>query len=754
MNIPSPVVESVQQSNHASYSTLKEFMRFLVVGAANTTLNFLLYSLCIFVGLNPPLSAVVAFVGLIPIHLKAHASFVFRSQLDISTVLKSSLSLAISMGLNVGLVTVFWAYLLADPIPAQVLSIGPAVAANYMLLKFFVFSRFPVLYAVRSVPRLPLLTAGVAVLAVYVSVAAILLYTNPFLFSDDWRHYNHYFFERDLWTAIFGRENGHLMILPNLIFLVNYTYFDGRMSNLALTSVALLTAAGLLVAISLLKATRIRRQYPTLCVFLICEAMLLFLGAPVSLFWGMGVHNHLVVLGVAGAAFFAAGMAGPLRNPLPALGFITFATVASTSFTTGAAAWLLGFIGVLASRERFRVHMAFFGLGLVGFAATVLPLLHRDEIVATVVDIFALILFSAAVFGNMFPTMGADALPKEAFGVSVAIGCLGFLVTSAAVARVLARGTAERTRDAYCFFSLIAIFVFVAGLMIGHGRMDGEIGLHAALYPRFATWSLLGWTGVVGMMLLMAHELDCKFDKQWVFHSAALCLSILILYGNVQTIDTKLRYAYAYHMDTLTQAVANHTARPTERRLWRSREDVWLKVIGHLRQNGRNIYKEQWPYLMDRDMSHIWHRLKQHCVSNLEILSTDRSDERKIRGWILPGAGLSPPLLDIAFLDSAGYVVGFAKPVFGSGYGQDARYRQHMVWPARMVRTLGTRNISDLPGLSGHVLGRIRTAASETSSLERELRFVAATRAGWSCKGRYSNELKNPREGIRDRLKS
>ena len=182
-NIPSPVVESVQQSNHASYSTLKEFMRFLVVGAANTTLNFLLYSLCIFVGLNPPLSAVVAFVGLIPIHLKAHASFVFRSQLDISTVLKSSLSLAISMGLNVGLVTVFWAYLLADPIPAQVLSIGPAVAANYMLLKFFVFSRFPVLHAVRSVPRLPLLTAGVAVLAVYVSVAAILLYTNPFLFS-------------------------------------------------------------------------------------------------------------------------------------------------------------------------------------------------------------------------------------------------------------------------------------------------------------------------------------------------------------------------------------------------------------------------------------------------------------------------------------------------------------------------------------------------------------------------------------------
>ena len=745
MNNRSPVPDNVQQSSHAPHSALKEFMRFLVVGTANTALNFLLYSLCIYVGLSPPLAAVVAFIGLIPVHVKAHASFVFRSQLDISTVLKFSLSLAVSMSLNVGLVTVFWVYLLANPIPAQVLSIGPSVAANYMLLKFFVFSRPPALHTGESVPKLPLLTASVAVLAVYVSVAAILLYTNPFLFSDDWRHYNHYFFERDPWTAILGRENGHLMILPNIIFLLNYICFDGRMSNLALTTVALLSASGLLVAISLLRAipTKQRYRYPIehLCVFLVCEAMLLFLGAPRTLFWGIGVHNHLVVLGVVGAAFFAAGMAGPLRNPLPALGFITFATVASTSFTTGAAAWLLGFMAVLANRERFRVHMAFFVLGLVGFAVTVLPLLHRDEVVGRVVDIFALILFSAAVFGNMFATMGADVLPKEAFGVSAAIGCLGFLMTSAAIARVLARGTAEQTRNAYCFFSLIGIFVFVAGLMIGHGRMDGEIGLHAALYPRFATWSLLGWTGVMGVILLMAHELGCKYDKQWVLYSAALCLSVLILFGNVQTIDTKLRYAYAFHMDTLTQAVTNHTARPTERRLWRNREDVWLKVIGHLRQNRRNVYREQWPHLMDRDMSHIWHRLQRHCISKLEVLPTGRSDERKIRGWVLPDARLSPPVLDVAFLDSAGYVVGFAKPVFGSAYGQDTRYRQHMIWPARMVRTPGTRSISDLPGLSGHVLGRVRTAASDTGSLEGELRFIAAGRTGWSCKGRLSSAL-------------
>ena len=737
MNFQSPVPDNVQQSSHAPHGTLKEFMRFLVVGTANTALNVLLYSLCIYVGLSPPLSAVVAFVGLIPIHVKAHASFVFRSQLDISTVLKFSLSLAVSMSLNVGLVTVFWVYLLADPIPAQVLSIGPSVAINYLLLKLFVFSRLPALHAVESLPKLPLLTASVAVLAVYISVAAILLYTNPFLFSDDWRHYYHYFFKRDPWTAIFGRENGHLMILPNITFLLNYISFAGRMSNLALMTVALLSVSGLVVTISLLKAIPDRHRYPIepLCVFLLCEAMLLFLGAPSTLFWGMGVHNHLVVLGVVGAAFFAAGMAGPLRNPLPALGFIIFATVASTSFTTGAAAWLLGFMGVLVRRERFRVHLAFFVLGLVGFTVTVLPLLQRDEIVGRVVDIFALILFSAAVFGNMFAAMGADVFPKDAFGVSAAIGCLGFLMTSAAVARVLARGTAQQTRNAYCFFSLIGIFVFLAGLMIGHGRMDGEIGLDAALYPRFATWSLLGWTGVVGVILLMAHELGRKFDNQWLFYSVALCLSMLILFGNVQIIDTRLRHAYGYHMDTLTQAVTNHTTRPTERRLWEDHEDAWLEIIGHLRQNRRNVYSEQWPHLMDRDMSHIWHRLRRSCISNLEVLPTGRSDERKIRGWILPDARVSAPVLDIAFLDGDGHVIGVAKPIFGSAYGQDARYLQHMIWPARMVRVLGTRNISDLPGLSGHVLGRIRTSANDTGSLEGELRFIAAGRAGWSCKG-------------------
>ena len=708
----------------------------------NTGLNFAIYSLCIRLGLSPPLSAGIAFICLIPIHLKSHSALVFRSKLDLGAIIRSVVALAISMSLNVGLVAFFWLHLLADPIPAQVLGIAPAVALNYMLLKHFVFSRTPVIESVRIIPKLQLVIAFVASCAVYLSVAAILLYTNPFLFSDDWRHYFHYFFQRDMWNSIFGRENAHLMVLPNVTFISNYLFLDGRMSNLALVSVALLSTAAILAAMPVWGSGRNRPRYAldSYCVLMTHAAMFLFLAAPTTLFWGMGVHNHFVVLGVVGASLFASGVAGSLGRWIPMFAFITFATTASVSFTTGAGAWLLGFPGALANRENFRTRTIVLVVGLIGFTATVLPLFDRDAMADSVTNVFAMALFSAAILGNMFGTIVPHLMVEDAFRFALVIGFIGFSVIAIAVFRVLTGRVEEEMRRRCTFFSLLSIFSFLVGLMIGHGRMGGEIGLHAALYPRFATWSLLGWVGIAGVVLAWVEEFGARLGKRWFVDSSVLVLCTCLLYGNVRIIDTSLRYSFSYHMDTLTQVAMNHTARPTERRLWRNREDVWLMVIDHLREHRRNIYNDAWPHVMDNDVSGIWDHIRQRCISRLEILPTQRDDEWKVRGWILPGRQDSAPVANVAFMNDAGYVVGFVKPVFGSAYGQDARYVKHMIWPARLVRALGARNISDLPGLSGHMIGRIRSEETDPDSIRSNLRFIAQARTGWVCKGRDAGE--------------
>ena len=366
--------DSVTADRRSSHT---ELIRFLFVGSVNTALNFFIYSICIFFGLSPAWSAAIAFASLIPVSFKAHSSFVFNSSLSVPVILKCSVALTISMVFNIGLVTFFWTHLLADPIPAQVLGLAPAVVVNYILLKYFVFPNRSTAVR-RKEAAIPWAIIFTAAIVAYVSAAAILLYTNPFLFSDDWRHYNHYFFERDLVGAIFGRENLHLMILPNIIFLSNHVFFDSRMSNLALVNVGLLSTAGALAAFAWLQATwkPDRRMVEVLGAILVGVAILLFLGAPRKLFWGMGVHNHLVVLGTFGAALFVSGLVGSLRKPRNFIGFVGFATIASTSFTTGSAVWMLGFLGAVVNREKLLTTLALLAIGLVGLFATVWPMLN------------------------------------------------------------------------------------------------------------------------------------------------------------------------------------------------------------------------------------------------------------------------------------------------------------------------------------------------------------------------------------------
>ncbi len=717
--------------------TLQEFLRFIIVGVGSTGLNFIIYAVCVSLGMSPAGAAALAFVILIPFHFKAYSSFVFKSNRDIAGALRYGLVLAVSMVLNVGLVTFFWAYLLADPLPAQALGLAPAIAANYLLLRYFAFPRARQPNRKSATPWAWFAIAGVSALAIYVSVAAMLIYTNPLLFADDWRHYTHYFFQRDVIDAIFGRENNHLMVIPNLIFLSNYQFLDGRMSNLALANVGLLLAASVLLATGWIKATwrRERSWVEVLGIVFTWGAVTLFLGAPRTLFWGIGVHNHLVVLGVVGAALFASGIAGSLTRPGPFAGFVSSAAVAATSFTTGAAAWLLAFPGAVANREKPIVLLAAMGIGLIGLTATVWPILNGGDSTRYEFDPVSLATFSIAMFGSAWSAFGQSGLSDNIFQNSLIAGALGTLVVAAAAIRVLLPRPIGTIGQLYCFFMLIGLFVVVAGLMIGIGRIGPEDGLDKALSPRFRTWSLLGWTSVAGITLAAAYEAGQRLRVEWMFGTYALLLVFFLLLVNLKVIDTSLRFSHAYHVDTMTQVAMNHTTRPTERRLWRDQEDVWLRIIRHLREFKRSIYAEAWPHRMGHNLSTILDQLDEPCASQLRVIPSNRSDEWTVRGWILPRSPHSAPISNVYFLDDANIVIGFAKPVFGWASNPQSRYWEHATAPARLMNSIGIRGLGNLPGISGHFLGRFLASTTDASKIKQELRFVGETRRGWQCRG-------------------
>ncbi len=373
------------------------------------------------------------------------------------------------------------------------------------------------------------------------------------------------------------------------------------------------------------------------------------------------------------------------------------------------------------------------GIGLIGLTATVWPILDGGSSPGYEFDPVSLATFSIAMFGSAWNLIGQSSLSIENLQNSLIAGAFGCFVVVIAALRVLLARPIDKVGQLYCFFVLIGLFTMAAGLMIGFGRIALEDGLGEALRPRFRTWSLLGWTSVVGVLLAAAYELGVKFRSEWMFGILALLLVLVLFFGNLKVIDTSLRYSHAYWVDTMTQVAMNHTTRPTDRRLWQDREEVWLRIIGHLREFKRNIYAELWPHRMGHNLSAILGQLHEPCASHLEVRPSNRPDEWVVRGWILPKSPSSPPISNVYFLDEADNVIGFAKPVFGQTSQRMSRYWEHASAPAWLIELIGLHGLGNLPGFSGQMLGRFLANATNASALAQELRFVAETRAGWRC---------------------
>ncbi len=723
-------------------SLFSEGVLFVVIGVIFTLLNFVIYLFGIaFFDLSPPLAAGIAFLLLIPLHFMGHSRIVFLDKNNsYQQIAKYTVALAVSFLLNVLIVWVYWAWFMSEPLAAQILGSVPASFANYLLLKYLVFSKSgdtkrskqPKLLASISVA-----TTFLALAALYLAVSAILLYTNNQLFADDWRHYRDYFFDRTYIESIFGRQNGHLMIVPNLFFYHNYTFLSGKMIYLAIANVALLGSAALVVAkvmddaFNYIGSTAGKR----VAIASISLALMLCLLAPVTQFWGIGLHNHIVVLSVICAAYFVSGNFRALDSGVSMIGFSLFSILAATSFSFGAASSALGFLSSVANRQTKTNMLIYFFLGLVIAISTLGLFGNARSLPEADFEIFNLLKFLMVFLAN--PMCGVSSIYFEELEVlNIAfiyglIGLVSYLFLTHKVFWLTSKKNLVNTpiKSAYQFFWLIASFVIVGGALVYMGRGNTISLLLLSKCGRFATWGALFWVSMVCASVCLIGEYKNKFKTDYLLMAVLLMIGALTLIFNFAVMDKKIRYVQKYHTNQVLEIAINSDVRPTRAKLWREEKQLWVKLIGHLKNHHRNIFSDSrirdvMSTLQPSDLE-----IGEVCSSRLRVEMTERRDEFMIRGRVTPSDDQQSPLEYLYFVNSGGVIEGLALPVFGARVNK----RKGNLRNENIIYRLKIPLLSSLPGVSGEMYGLIRRLENSEEFDLKEYKVIGKDRYGNSC---------------------
>ena len=767
---------------------------FLILAFSTTLASGMLYLSGVqAANLAPAIAAAGACVLPMPFHYYVLSQLLRRAGATLSgTFVRYGLASAAGCLISIGLVEFFWRTLLAPPIAALFLSLFPAVSVNCLLCRRIALeqARGDVRRRVLLRPKLTeaanVVSITLAFLAMYLAVAAMLLYSHPTLFGDDWRHYWHYFFERGWVESIFGRENGHLMIVPNTLYFTNYAQLGGRALFTSFANIVLLGVTAAIIATVVDRAIRSHGLQPLLRVACVAvSASLVFvLGSPTIQFWAQGVHNHAAALGAVGAAFFASGLGGRISGFPIFLAFCACALFASTSFSTGIAAWGLGAVAALAVGERRGTVSAYLlaafagafltsGLGLSRGLASGDGLPALDDLLLAIPGFVGLApgqflaqgmvylatsaspdasgLEAADSTAQAWPEMRRSVLPAVSSAIG-AIGLMGYAGLSARVLRLRRAtcGARDGLDAAYLFFWLICGFVLLAGGLVALGRLT-QFG--TVLYSRFAIWSMMFFWALLAASILGAvgaarrRGLDDRLASMTVLGVAMSALAV-----NCLTIDYKLRYMHNVDVDRLLQIAVNGAERPTADPLGRGNLGIVCargdcpeafqaaeatggeirQIIDHMQRNHVSLYSEAWPHQMGQGLPAVDRPADGSCAVSLGVSPTRRTDEWVVGGRISPANDMSS-IRTIYFVGEEGEVVGFGKPVFRDANTHGALLAGDPPPGVRLLRLLPFPRLGNLPGVSGHFLGRVRMSGEGRRAVSRALTVIGEDITGKRC---------------------
>lgn len=428
--------DQTRPSSQPARAPLVEAALFLAVGGSATLLNMIFYAgLVNLAGIKPTYSAALSFVLVVPFHFLSYARIVFPpDRVDVALLVRYVMALILSFALNVGLVGFYWGLLGAEPIPAQVLGLIPAILANYLTFKFFVFRsqslRLPRLNATNI---LSLATVGISGITAYAAIVAMLMAAGPAPAPDTVAA-----LRSDALHNILDATAGLSELLPGVVLKLNAILFGSAPSMIVILVTGMIGLKGLILAYASDRALVDRATPPTqrlaAALTVLAGVMVLHI-APADAVLSDGLTHAFIALGATGAALASSSLAGRLMQPVTAAIFVVAATIAVLSGAVGALVWLLAPIGLVVQRSShptgptpfisFIAMLAAFAgaASLLGGTAAYIPLL-----LATLI---------AAALPALQVMSGRGLLPDKT--AAIATLCIGLVLAAVVYGDIAAR---------------------------------------------------------------------------------------------------------------------------------------------------------------------------------------------------------------------------------------------------------------------------------------------------------------------------
>jgi hypothetical protein len=467
------------------------------------------------------------------------------------------------------------------------------------------------------------------------------------------------------WLALFHLHGGHRLFFPRLLYVAEYSFFDGRNVFLLCAGVALQVVLAAIVAHAVWSERR--RSGPALTGYCLGLVLALAFSAtqlenfvrPWNVHWFLA--NAAVVLSLA--AGLRAGDAIRGRSEAVAWGWWLLASaagwLASYSMATGLLSWpLLLFLGFLSGWGP-RFHLATGVQGALALAVYLRgsPLLDKGPSVES----------GGALFGWLLACLGSPLswLSRDAGSALALVGTLALAAVSLRLAA--RRSSASRSER---LLAGLALFAWGATALIALGR--------TSLWPesweaaRYQTIVLLFWLDLVLLALfaLRGGRLHQRVLRPLLMLAVLIWLGAAVLPGHFRQAEAigsfvaKVRSANLALLFGVSQrADYDHVLTFSDRELgldsaaahWRFLHERRLGVFGdpHREWLGRVLDEVLLVEGADRCRGE---------VVRVDRVPTRRGTALRLRGWARDVAARRAPSLLLA-TDGRGSVVGLGTPL-------------------------------------------------------------------------------------------
>lgn len=443
------------------------------------------------------------------------------------------------------------------------------------------------------------------------------------LTGDPWR--------LDAW---FSLHNEHRLVVPRIVFALDFWMFGGRhLFTFAVTAVL----ACAIVLLALRESRRIAPETPTAWLLGLALASMLMCGQQASnLLWAFQVQWFLVhfFTVAAVAAVVAAARASevsPKQSHFLILGAVLAALCANYSTVSGNLAWISTGVTALLLRDRLpkwtlpaviavgaaSIAAYAYGFRLSGTGTGSLETLRSDPLAGAA---FLLALFGVplAPFGK-----GVSTAAGGFFAIASLALCVGVVRT-----RLLARTGTEA-------FSIgLLAFVACVGVVTAAGRVG--LGIEAALESRLASVVAIGWASLT--LLCFARLADSpavqgkvtlRRARVCALISAAVCLTVGVAgflkppYDYLPIVEIKRSAESAIVAGAADSEALERVGYPEVGRINNS------PLLGFLRSTERSVFSGP-ALLMGRSVGSL--PTHGECIGGIDSVEQLRSGGR-VSGW-------------------------------------------------------------------------------------------------------------------------